>query len=165
MTYEERQKQASEIAEKKARGEKITQDESRLLNLSKGMIKAGEVRNPNGRGKGSIGWSTRIRRLMEDEKLLKSVIKELPSSWQGIVEETPADVIAAALIVSVARDSASAVTTGSSIDEKTLRAIDRISKIGYGDKITLDAEEGGFFDKTKIVFNVTSENKNQTSNS
>lgn len=160
MTYEERMEQVEALKKKKERGEELTLEEQKLLNLSKTMIKPGEVRNPEGRKKGAINWSTRIKRLMGDEKLLKSVISELPANWQGIVENTPADVIAASLIVSATRQSAENVAKGSPIDEQTLKVIDRISKIGYGDKVVMDAEDG-FFEKTQINFNVVPDRRSK----
>lgn len=161
MTYDERQEQAKELEAKKERGEKLTQEESRALNMSKGMIKPGEVRNPKGRGKGTINWSTRIKRLMGDEKFLKTVIKELPETWQGIVDETPADVIAAAMIACVARDASIAVAQGKPLSEQTLKAIDRLGKLGYGDKVVIDSEEDGFFDKVTLNFEVVPDRKRE----
>lgn len=163
-TYEERMEQAKELEAKKERGEKLTQEEQRLLNLSKTMIKPGEVRNPEGRKKGAINWSTRIKRLMGDERLLKSVISNLPSSWDDIVDDTPADVIGAAMIASVVREAAKSVAEGKPLDEQTLRTIDRISKIGYGDKVVMDAEDG-FFEKTQINFNVVPDRRSKNDES
>lgn len=157
MTYEEREEERQKILEKKARGEKLTIEETRLANMN--MIKPGEVRNPNGRKKGSINWSTRIRRLMNDEAFLKSVIKSLPNEWSEIVDGTPADVIGASMIASVVREAARSVVEGKPLDAQTLKTIDRISKIGYGDKITLDVEEGSVFTQPVINFEVVDSTK------
>jgi len=151
MTYEEREAERQKILEKKARGEKLTLDETRLANMN--MIKPGEVRNPKGRGKGVKSWSTHFKRLMGDEKLLKSIISNKPSAWEGIVDEIPADVIAAGLIAVVTRDVAKAVAEGKSIDKNTLRAIDILNKLGWGEKNILSVdEEQGFFEKPVINF-------------
>lgn len=155
MTYDERQEQAKGLQEKKDRGEKLTQEETRLLNVSKGMIKPGEVRNPNGHKKGVKNWSTHFKRLMGDEKLLKSIITSKPKDWEGVVEDIPSEVIAAGLITTVTREVARAVAEGKPIDKNTLRAIDTLNKIGYGEtkNISVD-EEQGFFERPVINFAV-----------
>lgn len=159
MTYNERKEQMEELVAKKERGEPLTQKETRLVNLSKGMIKPGEVKNPKGRGKGVKNWSTHFKRLMGDEKLLKSIISNKPSTWEGIVEETPADVVAAGLIAVITRDVAKAVAEGKSIDKNTLRAIDILNKLGWGEKNILSVdEEQGFFQKPVINFSVIESN-------
>lgn len=153
MTYEERQEQAKELQEKKDRGEKLTQEETRLLNVSKGMIKPGEVRNPNGHPKGVKNWSTHFKRLMGDEKLLKSVISAKPGEWEGIVDDIPADIIAAGLIATVTRQVAQAVAQGKSIDKDTLKAIELLNKTAYGEQKNLSVDDSqGFFEKPVINF-------------
>lgn len=161
MTYEEREAERQKILEKKARGEKLTQEESRLANMN--MIKPGEVRNPKGHKKGVKNWSTHFKRLMGDEKLLKSIIAAKPSQWEGIVEDVPADVIAAGLIATVTRQVAEAVAQGKTIDKNTLRAIDMLNKIGFGEQknISLDGEQG-FFEKPVINFVVREDRKQDT---
>ena len=146
---------AEDIEElKKKDPSELTPYEKGLVNLR--PIKEGEVRNPKGRTKGAKNWSTHFKKMMGDEKLLKSVISQLPKQWGGIVDEIPADVIAAGLIVSATQAVAKAIAEGKTIDKNTLELIDRIHKIGYGEtkNVNLDAEEGGFFDHDKIIFEV-----------
>lgn len=138
----------------------LTPEERRIANLN--PVKKGEVRNPNGRPKGAKNWSTHFRRLMGDEKLLKSVISQLPKQWDGIVDEIPADVIAAGLITSVTQGIAKAVAEGKPIDKNTLDMIDRIQRIGYGEtkNVNLDTQEEGFFEKVNFNF-ITKEDRPQ----
>lgn len=128
----------------------LTVEQRRLANLK--PTKPGEVRNPT--GKTSIPWSTYFKRLMNNEEFLNTIISSLPKEWNDIVDKTPASVLAAGLIAVATRDVAKKVANGEQIDEKTLRLLDRIKDIGYGDKVTHEIEENGFFDHTKITFQV-----------
>lgn len=126
-------------------------DEARYANLH--PIEKGEVRNPKGRGKGVKNWSTHFKRLMGDEKFLKSIVKSLPSQWTDTVDEVPASVIAAGLIATATQNVARAVAEGRPVDEQTLKIIDRIEKIGYGEKVVHGVdEEQGFFEKVEFNF-------------
>ena len=127
-------------------------DEAKYANLH--PIEKGEVRNPKGRTKGVKNWSTHFKRLMGDEKFLKSIVKSLPSQWTNTVDEIPASVIAAGLIATATQNVAKAVAEGRPVDETTLKIIDRISKIGYGDKVVHDVEDNGWFEHTKITYEV-----------
>lgn len=143
--------------------ELLTPEEKRLANLH--PIEKGEVRNPEGRKKGTKNWSTHFKRLMGDEDFLKTIIGTLPSEWNGIVGDVPADVLAAGLIASAVREVAKATNDGKPIDKKTLDILDRISKFGYGDKVVHEIEdEEGFFDKKQIVFQVVDSKKESSNN-
>lgn len=135
--------------------------ERRLANLK--PIQKGEVRNPKGRSKGVKNWSTHFKKLMGDEELLKSVISSKPSEWNGIVQDCPADVIAAGLISVVVRSVSESVVNGKPLDYKTTKAIELLNKLGYGEKVVMDTEEG-FFDKTQVVFNVVEDRKQENGN-
>jgi hypothetical protein len=63
-------------------------------------------------------------------------------------------VIAAGLITTATQSVAKSVAEGRPVDEATLRIIDRISKIGYGDKVVHDVEDNGWFEHTKITYEV-----------
>lgn len=125
--------------------------EKRLANLK--PIQKGEVRNPKGRGKGVKNWSTHFKKLMGDEALLKSIISSKPSEWNGVVQDCPADVIAAGLISVVVRSVSESVKNGKPLDYKTAKSIELLNKLGYGEKVVMNTEEG-FFDKSVINFNV-----------
>ena len=138
----------------------LSPEERRLANLT--PFKKGEVSNPNGRKKGVKSWSTHFKRLMGDEKLLRSIISSKPSAWEGIVEDIPADVIAAGLIASVTKDVAKAIAEGRSVDNDTLRAIDTLNKLGWGDNHNVQVEsEQGFFEKPVINFIVREDRKTE----
>ena len=139
----------------------LSPKERRLANLK--PIQKGEVRNPKGRGKGVKNWSTHFKKLMGDEQLMKSIISSKPSDWDGIVEDCPADVIAAGLISVVLRSVSEAVSQGKPLDYKTTKAIELLNKLGYGEKVVMDTDEG-FFDKTQVVFNVVEDRKNGNGN-
>lgn len=140
----------------------LTGEERSLANLK--PIKPGERRNPNGRPKGATNWSVHFKRLMGDEKFLSTIISQLPKKWDNIVDKYPADVIAAGLIATATQQVARAISEGKPVDEQTLKIIDRISKIGYGEmkNVNLDAEEGGLFDKFQINFVTVPDRKKES---
>lgn len=147
---------AEDIAElKKKDPSELTAKEKGLANLQPN--KPGETgdKHLGGRKKGTPNWSTHFKRLMADEQFLNTIISALPQQWEGVVDKYPASVIAAGLITTATQQIAKSVVEGKPVDEQTLRIIDRISKIGYGDesKVTLNTEEG-FFDKVNFTFNV-----------
>ena len=145
---------------KKKDPSELTPRERRLANLK--PIEKGEVRNPEGRKKGTKNWSTHFKRLMGDEDFLNTIISQLPRQWDGVVDKYPASVIAAGLIASTTQNVAKAVAEGKVIDKQTLEMIDRIQKIGYGEtkNVNLDAQEEGFFEKVNFNF-ITKEDRPQ----
>lgn len=147
-------KYTSEVIEelKKKDPSELTPEEKSIANLK--PVKKGEVRNPNGRTKGTKNWSTYFQKLLNDEAFLATIIKNLPASWNDTVEKYPASVIAAGLITTATQSVAKAVAEGRPIDEQTLKTLDRIQKFTFGDKITHDVEEEGFFDKVNFHFEV-----------
>lgn len=147
---------------KKKNPEEMTSRERSMANLN--PIKKGEVRNPNGKKKGTQNWSTHFKKLMGDEEFLKTIISQLPREWDGIVGEIPADVIAAGLIATATQQVAKSIAEGKAVDENTLKVIDRISKIGYGESkhVSLNAEEEGFFEKVNFNFNVVKSDKHES---
>lgn len=151
---------AKDIEElKKKDPSELTPYERGLANLLPNKPgETGEKRR-GGQKKGSHNWSTYFKRLMADEDFLKTMISQLPKQWEGVVDKYPASVIAAGLITTATQNVAKCVAEGKPVDEATLKIIDRISKIGYGDKIVHDVEEDGFFDYTKITFEVVPDRK------
>lgn len=151
---------ADDIAElKKKNPDELSSYERGLANLK--PAKKGEVRNPRGRGPGAKNWSTHFKRLMGDEEFLNTIISQLPRQWEGVVDKYPASVIAAGLIATATQQVAKSIAEGKPVDEQTLKIIDRISKIGYGEtkNVNVDAEENGFFDKVNFNFTVVEDRK------
>lgn len=151
---------AKDIEELKKKDPKdLTPRERGLVNLS--PVKKGEVRNPNGRGKGVKNWSTYFEKLLNDGEFLSTIIKNLPPSWNDTVEKYPASVIAAGLITTATQSIAKAVAEGRPVDEQTLKTLDRIQKFTYGDKVTHDVDESGFFEKVNFNFRVASDREKE----
>ena len=141
----------------------LTSKEKGIANLK--PAQKGEVRNPKGRGKGVKNWSAHFKKLMGDEKFLKTIIKSSPKEWDGIVGDYPADVIAAGVIAVITREVAKSVVEGKSLSNATLRSIELLNKTAYGEKVVHDIEEEGFFDKTNITFQVISPKETNGNNS
>lgn len=151
----ERKYTAEDIEElKKKDPNELTPYERGLANLRPN--KKGETgeKHLGSRKKGTPNWSTHFKRLMGDEDFLNTIISSLPSQWNGVVDKYPASVIAAGLITTATQQVAKSIVEGKPIDEQTLKIIDRISKIGYGDKVVHDVEENGWFEHTKITYEV-----------
>ena len=145
---------AADIEElKKKDPNELTPYERGLANLRPN--KKGETgeKHLGSRKKGTPNWSTHFKRLMGDEEFLATIISQMPKQWEGVVDKYPASVIAAGLITTATQQVAKCIADGKPIDEQTLKIIDRISKIGYGDesKIMLNTEEG-FFDRVNFNF-------------
>ena len=139
---------------KKKDPSELTPYERGLANLQPN--KKGETgdKHLGGRRKGTPNWSTYFKRLMGDEDFLSTIISQLPKQWEGVVDKYPASVIAAGLIATATQQVAKSIAEGKPVDEQTLKIIDRISKIGYGDKVVHDMEDNGFFEHTKITYEV-----------
>ena len=140
----------------------MTSKEKSLANLrpnKKGV--SGEERL-GGRKKGSHLWSTYFKKLMADEEFLGTIISQLPKQWEGVVDKYPASVIAAGLIATATQQVAKSIAEGKPVDEQTLKIIDRISKIGYGDKVAVEVDnENGFFSQPVFKFEVVEDRKKE----
>lgn len=157
---QDRKYTAQDIEElKKKDPSELTPYERGLANLRPN--KKGETgeKHLGSRKKGTPNWSTHFKRLMADEDFLNTIISQLPKKWEGVVDKYPASVIAAGLITTATQQVAKCISEGRPIDEHTLKIIDRISKIGYGDKVVYDAEEDSFFDRVNFNFNVVGDRK------
>lgn len=138
--------------------EELTPQEKRLKNLH--PWKKGQSGNPKGYKKGQKHWSTIFKRLMADPDFLKTVISSTPAEWQNIVDDTPADIIAAGVIASVVRDISEATNRGKSLDKNTRDAIELLNKLGYGEKQVHELDQG-FFEQAQINFNVVPDTHKQ----
>lgn len=90
-------------------------------------------------------WSVKVRTLLEDKELTATMLnrKKLPKWLNPLIEgeelPTPSEVIAATLMAKA--------MTGD------VRAIEELRKMGFGDKVTIDAGES-FFNKDAIKLEI-----------
>ena len=111
--------------------------------------------NPRGNWKKTPSFSSKVRKLMNDEEFLKTILKSTPSQWQGIVDNTPASMIAAGIVAGATKEIAKSVAENKPISKEVRDLVDLLNKIGYGEKVVHEAGET-FFDKANISFNVVS---------
>lgn len=111
--------------------------------------------NPRGNWKKTPQLGTRVRKLMEDEDFLGTILKSTPGQWKGIVDKTPAAIIAAGIVAGATKEIAKAVAENKPISKEVRDLVDLLNKIGYGEKVVHEAGET-FFDKATISFNVVS---------
>jgi len=129
----------------------LTPEERRLRNLK--PTKDGEVRNPVGGKKGVQHWSSYFRKFMDDEDFFKTFVKSVPKEWEQLIQGSSGKAIAAALVASTSVKCMKAIAEGKEVDKDTREMIALINKIGYGDKVVFEADDG-FFNKTNLTFNV-----------
>lgn len=133
--------------------EDLTPEERRLVNLNKGFWEKGQSGNPRGPKKGCRNWSTIFHKLMGNEDFLHTIVKSLPKDWQDIVEETPAELIAAGLVANIAKGVAKSLTEDKPLPKDIRDAISLLNKISYGDKIVYE-DPDGFFSAPVIKYEV-----------
>lgn len=138
--------------------EQLTPRERGFLNLK--PAKKGEVRNPNGRPKGLKNWPTIFKNLMNDEKFLNTLIASKPRDWDGMVGDTPAEVLAAVVIASTIRSAAKYIGQDKPLPKDVREMILLVSKLTYGDKVKIESD-GGFFQQPVINFSVVEDRKDQ----
>lgn len=109
--------------------------------------------NPRGNWKKTPNFGHRVRKLMEDEELLSTILKSTPNQWKGIVDKTPAAVIAAAIVSNVTKEVAKSLSSDKPISKDVRDLVELLNKIGYGDKVVHEAGDT-FFDKANISFSV-----------
>lgn len=142
----------AEIEELKKRPrEELTPKERKLVNLKV---------NFNGRPKGTKNWSTIFRKLMNDEKFLNTLIASKPKDWNGMVGDTPADMLAAVIIASTIRSAAKYIGQDKPLPKDVREMILLVSKLTYGDKVKIESD-GGFFQQPVINFSVVGDRKDQ----
>lgn len=113
--------------------EEMTPEERRLANLK--PFKKGQSGNPAGRPKGVKNWSTVIKQLLADEDLLDKVVKKKPSYWENVPEKNGANLIVIAMMIKAM--------------EGDHKAANWLNRSAFGDKLTVDAEDG-IFQTSKI---------------
>jgi len=149
-------KEQIEELKKRPYGE-LTSEERKIVNLN--LFNSTDHR-AKGREKGSITWSTRFQKYMEDAKLVDLAKKIKPGAFASVgdtKDKTPADMIAAGLIVNVMASLQEYVDTGKPLNKDVREAIALLNKIGYGDKVTHSFEDAGFFQAPVIKYEVLAE--------
>lgn len=133
--------------------ETLTPEQRRLRNLK--PARDGEVRNPNGPKKGVKHWSTHFRKLMEDEDFFKTFVSGVPKEWEGIVDNSSAKAIAAAVIASTSRRCMECLAKNEPLDRETREMVALLNKLGYGDKVVIEDIEGNSpFNRPALFFDV-----------
>lgn len=96
-------------------------------------------------------WSSKVRQLLSNPDLTATMInqKKLPKWFNGLDYEegdmpTPAEVIAASLMAKAMQGD--------------VRAIEELRKMGFGDKVTIDAGES-FFNKQSLKLEIVNPNE------
>ena len=134
----------------------LTPEERRFKNIIPTIgYKGMPPTNPRGNWKKTPNFGARVRKLMNDEEFLKTILKSTPAQWQGIVDNTPASMIAAGIVAGATKEIAKAVAENKPISKEIRDLVDLLNKIGYGEKVVHKAGET-FFDKANISFNVVS---------
>ncbi len=95
----------------------------------------GKSGNPKGRPKGVKNWSTVVQHILADEKLLDKVVKTKPSYWNELPTKNGANAIVVAMMINAMAG-----------DEK---AANWLRRAGFGDKLTVESDEG-LFHTTKL---------------
>lgn len=136
--------------------ELLTPQERGMKNLIPTMaVKGGPSTNPRGNYKRTPNLGGRIRKLMENEDFLKTILKSTPSQWKDIVDKTPGSIIAAGIVSAATKEIAKVVSDGKPVSKELRDLIDLLNKVGYGEKVVHEAGDS-FFEKANINFNVIS---------
>lgn len=152
---EQRKYTADEIEELKKKDlNELTSHERQLINLK--PVREGDPKRANsGRKKGSVNWSVQFQRLMNDERMIEAIAHQVPKKWSGVVGQYPATVIAAGVITIATREVLKAMEQDKSLSIATLKTLELIGKLGYGDKVVHEADsENGFFNTAVFNFEV-----------
>lgn len=91
--------------------------------------KKGEVRNPNGKPKGTKHWSTIVRKILNDKKLFEALIegKQNPKWIASLPNRDASHAIATAMVVKAMQGDK--------------QAAEWLRKTGYGDKLDITSDE------------------------
>lgn len=106
-----------------------------------------------GRKKGTRSWDAVFRKVLNSKEFQKTYLKTLPGQWNDIIENTPAELIAAGFIMSVSKEVAKAVQEDKPLPKEVRDAIMQLNKLGFGDKVVVEPDES-VFDKVNLNFNV-----------
>lgn len=166
MEQEKKKYTAADIAELKKK------DPSELTPRERGLINITPITDPNdprrqvGRKKGTVNWSTQFQKLMNDERMLKAIARQVPKKWSGVVGEYPATVIAAGVVTIATREVLKAMEQDKNLSIATLKTLELIGKLGYGDKVVHEADaENGFFNTAVFNFEVVPDRKDKPAES
>lgn len=131
----------------------LTPEQRKLRNLK--PVKRGEVRNPEGGKKGALHWSTYYRKLMDDPEFFKTFITGVPKEWEGLINNSAAKAIAAAVITSTSKRCMECLAKNEPLDKDTREMVALLNKLGYGDKFVIEDSEGNSpFNRPALYFDV-----------
>lgn len=157
---EKRKYTAKDIEElKKKDPSELTPKERGLANLR--PIKGDEPYRQVGRKKGVVNWSTQFQKLMNDERMLEAIARQQPKQWSGVVGQYPATVIAAGVITIATREVLKALEQDKNLSIATLKTLELIGKLGYGDKLVHETDGEGFFNRAVFNFEVVPDRKDR----
>ena len=116
----------------------------------------------NNKGKHWKQWRTIFRRLLNDPEFFHSIVKQNPKQWEGIIEDTSAETIAAALVAVITQE-AGLIMTSTDRTSKEFRYqmkdfrqnVETLNKIAYGENqnINLDTNDS-FFSRATLNFDI-----------
>lgn len=106
-----------------------------------------------GRKKGTRSWDAVFRKVLNNKEFQKTYLKTLPAQWNDIIENTPAELMAAGFVMSVSKEVAKAVQEDKLLSKDVRDAIMQLNKLGFGDKVVVEPDES-IFDKVNLNFNV-----------
>jgi hypothetical protein len=99
----------------------------------------GKSGNPAGRPKGIKNWATVVQSILADEKLLDKVVTTKPSYWDELPTKNGANAVVIAMMINaMAGDK---------------QAAEWLRKTGFGDKLTVESEDG-LFKATKLEIEI-----------
>lgn len=102
-------------------------------------FKKGVSGNPKGRPKGVKNWATVVQSILADEKLLDKVVTTKPSYWDELPTKNGANAVVIAMMINaMAGDK---------------QAAEWLRKTGFGDKLTVESEDG-LFNTTKLEIEI-----------
>lgn len=99
----------------------------------------GKSGNPNGRPKGTKNWSKIVQELLADENLMDKISKNKPGYWDSLPTKNAANAIVVAMVIEALKGKK--------------EAAEWLRKTGYGDKLTVDSEDG-LFQANKIEIEI-----------
>lgn len=145
----------------------LSGQERTLVGLLKSMNQKGcSKENMNGgRKKGGHNWSWYFRKIMNDPEFMQTIMAVRPEQWcqNEKYGDVPGEAIAAGVITIAVRSVMDAMEKNQKLDGATLKTLEVIGKLGFGDKITHEIDGDSFFDKTELVFNVVPDRKEKES--
>ena len=161
MGKETSREEIEELAKKPR--EELTPHERSLVALLPLMNKPGCTKETmkGGRKAGGHNWSWYFKKLMNDPDFMDTIMRTRPESWcqNEKYGDVPGEALAAGVITIVTKSVIEAMQKNQKLDQATLKTLEIIGKLGFGDKVTHELEGKSFFDKTELVFNVVPDRK------